>query len=264
MPEFVRITSVKNPIVRRFRDAAAGDVDGVIIADGAVLVGEALAAGRELIEVVTSPRMVASERGRELRRDLIARGVVSTDCSDQVLEKVSRLTTHQGVVAAVRRPNWSAADLLGAAALVVVAAGLRDPGNLGALVRTAEAAGATGLMAVTGGADPFREKAVRGSAGSIFRLPVLGHVAPARVVELLRAAGAKVVVAEAGAERDYLDADLRGPTALVFGGEAAGVPAELMQGDVERVRIPMGGNVESLNVAVAAGVLLFEAQRQRR
>lgn len=264
MSQFVRITSVKNPIVRRFRDAAAGDMGSAMAVDGVVLVADALAAGIELLDVVTSPRLVTSDRGRQLRRDLIAAGVASTDCSDDVLDRISHLTTHQGVVAIATRPTWSDEQLLGERALVVIAAGVRDPGNLGALLRTAEASGATGLVALEGGADPFREKAVRGSAGSIFRLPVRACAQPGPTVAMLRAAGARIVVAEAGAERGYLDADLSGPVALMFGAEAGGVPDALRDSADERVCVPMRGSIESLNVAVAAGIVLFEAARQRQ
>jgi len=264
LSEVVQITSVKNPIVRRFRDAAAGEVGSAMVIDGAVLVGDALAAGVELREVATSPRLVATDRGRELRRQLIAAGVASTDCSDAVLERISHLTTHQGVAALASRPRFSDAELLGSRALVVVAAGVRDPGNLGALIRTAEAAGATGVVALKGGADPYREKAVRGSAGSVFRVPVKAGVAPAELLTMLRDAGARVVVADATGSRSYLDVDLRGAVALVVGGEAGGVPDALIEAADERVHVPMAGSVESLNVAVAAGVVMFEAVRQRR
>ena len=105
---------------------------------------------------------------------------------------------------------------------------------------------------------------VRGSAGSVFRVPVLARPAPNVVVDKLKNAGVQIVVAESGADTDYLDADLRQPTALVLGGETGGIPDELRAAAAVRVRIPMHGGVESLNVAVTAGVLLFEARRQRR
>jgi TrmH family RNA methyltransferase len=146
---------------------------------------------------------------------------------------------------------------------VVVAAGVGDPGNLGSILRAAEAAGATGCITLPGGADPFRDKAVRGSMGSIFRLPVLAGLDAVAVVDFARRNGLQVVAADGGAATAYTAADLRPPTLLVLGAEAAGVPEELRSAADLRVRIPLRSPVESLNVAVAAGVLLFEARRQR-
>ena len=263
MHENVRITSVKNPIVQRFRAAAAGEDPTAMVVDGIRLVEEALDSACRAREIVTSPRLVASERGRALRRRLMPLGIAE-DCSDEVLERISHLVTHQGVAAILDRPRWRAEDLLAYPALIVVAAGVRDPGNVGALVRTAEAAGATGVVTLAGSADPFRDKAVRGSAGSVLRLPVLPGLAPPDLRELLARAEATVVIAEASAERDYLDVDMRSSVALIIGGEGAGVPEWLADIPARRVCVPMREPVESLNAAAAAAVLLFEARRQRR
>jgi TrmH family RNA methyltransferase len=140
---------------------------------------------------------------------------------------------------------------------------VRDPGNLGSLLRTAEAAGATGVVSLRGGADPFRDKALRGSMGSVFRLPVLHGLDAAAVIAFARRHRLQLVIADGGGDRVHTQADLRKPLALVVGAEAAGVPPELLAAADARVRIPLRAPVESLNVAVAAGVLLFEAQRQR-
>ncbi len=263
MTEFVRITSPKNPIVKRFKAAAAGDADGVMVADGVVLVGEAIAAGCVMREVVTSPRLVASAKGRDLRRQMLSSGIATQDCSDEVLERISHLSTHQGVAALLQRPAAELEDMAGEHALILVAAGVRDPGNLGALIRTAEAAGATGVVALAGSADPFRDKAVRGSAGSIFRVPVAGGVSPERLAAWLPGTGMQIVAADAKSSDRYTDLDLKRPTALVLGGEADGVPDLLASIATAHALIPMSEPVESLNVAVAAGVLLFEARRQR-
>jgi len=175
------------------------------------------------------------------------------------------LDTPQGVAVLLQKPATGLQDLLGAdlAPIVVIAAGVRDPGNLGSLLRTAEAAGASGCLAMRGGADPFRDKAVRGSMGSIFRLPVHYGLEATEVVEFARHHRLQLVVADGGGSVLHTQADLRRPLALVVGAEAAGVPPALLAAADQRVRIPLRSPVESLNVAVAAGVLLFEAQRQR-
>lgn len=258
-----QITSTKNPVVQRFRAAAAGKSEGVVLAEGVRLVGEALAAGAEIIAVAFSPRL-----GDEaLRSRLSAAAPEVFECTDAVLARLSQLETPQGVAVLVRRREWRDEDLLKGdlAPLVVVAAGVRDPGNLGSLVRTAEAAGASGLLTMRGGADPFRDKAVRGSMGSIFRLPVRHGDDAEGVVGFARAHRLRLIVADGGGAGDtpHTEVDLRTPVALVVGAEAAGVPAPLLAAAAVRARIPLRAPVESLNVAVAAGVLLFEARRQR-
>ncbi len=255
------ISSGRNPAVQRFRDAAAGRLDGVLLAEGVRLVREALDAGMEVLEAAVSPRLADAE----LRDRLQQRAGSVLECSDDVLARLSALETPQGVAVLLARREVREDDLLHGdlAPLVVVAAGVRDPGNLGSLLRTAEAAGASGCITMHGGADPFRDKAVRGSMGSVFRLPVLHGLDAAAVLAFCHRHRLQLVVADGGGEVVYAAADLKKPLALAVGGEAAGVPAELRAAAASRVRIPLRPAVESLNVAVAAGVLLFEARRQR-
>lgn len=255
------ISSTKNPLVQRFRAAAVGDLEGVMLAEGVRLVSEALDAKLRVLEVAVSPRCADAA----LRSRLQAVAASFVECSDDVLASLSALETPQGVAVLLQRPTFAEADLLRGdlAPLVVIAAGVRDPGNLGSLLRTAEAAGATGCVTMRGGADPFRDKAVRGSMGSVFRLPVLHGLDGPAVVDFVRRQRLQMVVADGGGERSHTQVDLRKPLALVVGAEAAGVPKELLAAADARVRIPLRKPVESLNVAVAAGVLLYEAQRQR-
>ncbi|MCK5943227.1 MAG: RNA methyltransferase [Planctomycetes bacterium] len=255
------VTSAKNPAVQRFRDAAAGRSEGVMLAEGVRLVWDAVRAGAQVIEAAVSPKLTDIE----LRDALAERAESFLDCSDALLARLSALDTPQGVAVRLRRPQYDDAALLGEelAPLVVVAAGLRDPGNLGAVLRAAEAAGATGCLTIEGGADPFRDKAVRGSMGSIFRLPVRHGMTAADAIAFARHHRLQIVVADGGGSHAHTQVDLRRPLLLVVGAEAAGVGTEWLAAADEHVRIPLRPPVESLNVAVAAGVLLFEAQRQR-
>lgn len=264
------ITSPKNPLVRRFQDAARGAPPEVMLAEGIKLVSEALEAKVPVEEAVVGSRLLGSELGRNVRRRLEREAGRIHEVSDPVLERISGVKTPQGVLAILRRPAYQRDDLLarGAAPLVVVAAGVKDPGNLGALVRVAEAAGASGLLALQGGADPYRDKALRGSAGSVFRLPTLGEQRVEDVVALAKQHRLQIVVAEAQAAAGrevvaYWDVDWRKPTLLVLGNEGEGVPEALAAAAGVHTRIDMAPPVESLNVAVAAGVLLFAARRQR-
>jgi TrmH family RNA methyltransferase len=176
------------------------------------------------------------------------------------------MTEHpQGVAALVEAPHFTVQAMFpttpGSAPLVVIAAGLQDPGNLGTLVRSAEAFGATGMVLVPGTVSLWNAKTLRASSGSAFRLPVLALTADAAFTTL-RNHGVSIFAAVA---RDGdSEADLRGPTALLVGNEGSGLPeAWIAQADA-RVTIPFAGAVESLNAAVAGSVLLYDAMRQRR
>jgi len=256
------ITSLKNPLVQRFLGAAAGDDDQVLLAEGPRLVREGLAAGLDVVAAAVSPRLRDESIGEQLR------GCAGEffECSDAVLARASALETHQGVAVLFGRPNFSEQDLLRGdlAPLVVAVAGARDPGNLGALLRSAEAAGVSGVLTLKGGADPWRDKAVRGSMGSVFRLPVEHGRSAASIVQFVRQHRLQLVVADGEGDVDYTTCDLRQPVLLALGAEARGVPKEIRDAADSCVRIPLRSPVESLNVAVAAGVLLFEARRQRQ
>jgi len=262
------IQSSRNPVVRRFRRTSAGAFEDLMVAEGLRLVADVLTAGRDVVEVAWSPRLIDRPDGSALLARLRKCGATLHDCADRVLQQLSHLKTHQGVSVILRRPTYCAADLLvggeerAANPLVVVAAGVRDPGNLGAIVRAAEAAGATGVVALDA-ADPFRDKAVRGSSGSIFRMPCISQRSADETVAFAREHGLQIVVADNAASEPCWDADLLAPTLLVFGSEGGGVPEDLVRAADRRVGIPLAAPVESLNVSVAAGVVLFEARRQR-
>ncbi len=260
-PPRKEVSSGKNPAIQRFRDAAVGALEGVMLVEGVRLVAEALDAGLPVLEAAVSPRLTDDR----LRERLQQSAQSFLDCSDEVLARMSALETPQGVAVLLGRPERVEQDLLGGglAPLVVIAAGVRDPGNLGSLLRTAEAAGATGCITMQGGADPYRDKAVRGSMGSIFRLPVHHGLDVPQVIAFAKRHRLQLVVADGGGDRSHTEVDLKKPMALVVGAEAAGVPADLLRAADARVRIPLRQPVDSLNVAVAAGVLLFEAMRQR-
>ena len=255
------LTSAKNPAVARFRDAASGAAEGLMLAEGPRIVREALDAGLRVVEAAVSPRLANSA----LLHDLQQRAESYLDCSESVLARLSALETPQAVAVLLERPDWEDAQLTDGdlAPLVVVAAGVRDPGNLGSIVRTAEAAGATGCITIRGGADPFRDKAVRGSMGSIFRLPVRHGMTASEAVAFARRHRLQLVVADGRGDCAHTVADLKKPSMVVVGAEARGVDEEWLKAAAAHVRIPLCAPVESLNVAVATGVVLFEALRQR-
>lgn len=257
------IRSRSNAFVRRLRalkEKAGGEL---MLLEGPKLVAAALGSGVELVEAAASPRLAPGGRA-EVVDALRSAGVPVRFVDDGILASLSEAETSQGILALARRPAFDEQRIFAGTPLVLVAVGIQDPGNLGALLRSAEAAGATGAYLTDGAADPFSWKALRGSMGSAFRLPHRRRLTTVDALARLRAHGVEVIAAAAGAALPYYEADLRGPVALLLGPEGSGLPPAVVAGAARSVAIPMAAGVESLNVGVAAGVLLFEAARQRR
>lgn len=260
------ITSRHNPIVKAFRALAHGRGDGRLLLEGARLIEEALASGVSIATAAVSPALLArATDARRLVAGLEAAGTHVVSVPPTVMAVMSPVQTPSGVVAiAERAPPPLETAFAKSPQLVLVLAGLQDPGNVGAVIRTADAAGATGVVTCPDTADPFGWKALRGAMGSTFRLPVAARQAPAVAIAAARDHGLRVVAAAPRAGRSMYDVDLAGPVAILMGSERAGLDEEIAQLADERVSIPMQAPVESLNVAVSAAVMLYEAFRQRR
>ncbi|HEY5250465.1 MAG TPA: RNA methyltransferase [Acidimicrobiales bacterium] len=179
-----------------------------------------------------------------------------------VVEKVADTVTPQPLLAVVRTPVATLDDLA-EATFVVVCVDVRDPGNAGAVIRSADAAGADAVVCCAGTVDPFNPKTVRASAGSVLHLPVVAGGEPADVLDALKARGLRCLAAVAHGGTDYTAVDLRSPLALVLGNEGAGLPDTLGEKLDLGVTVPMAGRAESLNVSMAAAVLCFEVRRAR-
>lgn len=263
MPEEV-IRSRQNPLVARLRAQRRRTGRDLALIEGPRLLAEALAARVAILEVAATPRFLAGERGVRLLEALEAVRAPVRIVHEDVMAALSELETSQGVLALARRPAFAQQDLYRGVPLVLVAVGIQNPGNLGALLRTAEAAGVSGAYLCDGCADPGSWKALRGSMGSAFRLPHVWPSSAEAALAAVEARGLATLAASANGNADYDRVDFGAPCALLLGGEAAGLAPELLARASARVRIPMAGAVESLNVGVAAGVLLLEAARQRR
>ncbi len=186
--------------------------------------------------------------------------------SEKLLESISYTKTPQGIVVLAERPDSSEnrlAESLAASPLLVVLHQINNPVNVGAILRTAEAAGATGVITTRNTSDPFSPKSLRGAMGSAFRLPIWSGPSYEEVVEWCRERRVVTACADAEATTDYTDLDWTTATALMLGPESTGFTAEELMNADRKVKIPMKGMAESLNVSVAAGILLFEAARQR-
>jgi len=259
-----RIENRRHPVVRRLRALARDGQErlreGAVLLEGVKLVEEALGAGLRLREALVSPALLAGERGRALLEGIRRAGVEPLPCAEEVLGWAASTETPQGVLVSADRPATGPLPLE-RGVLVVVLAGIQDPGNVGAIARTAEGAGAAGLFLLPGCAEPWGPKALRAAAGSLFRLPVEGTEWEA-LRRRLREAGLRIVGADPTGGPSHIEVDWRGGSAAVLGSEGTGLPEEVRRSLDAVVRIP-ARRVESLNVAAAAAVLLFEAARQR-
>lgn len=244
--------------------------------EGPNLVGDALVHGHplEAIFAETGAERASSEAEAEAEADRAglveqaeAAGVPVYELEPGVLARVGDAATPQGVAAIAPMPESDehvADRALATGGLVLVLAGVSDPGNAGTLVRIAEAAGVGAVRFCDGAVDPFAPKVVRASAGSILHVPVTSGDRSVHVLEAIGGCGGRRFGAAARLGLPYDEADLRGPAAIVLGNEAHGLPAALGPLIDEWVHVPMAGRVESLNVAVTGAVLCFEAARRAR
>ena len=258
------ITSRQNPLVARFRAAARGDVGGLLLLDGAHLVAAAIAARITLQIAAVTPAALERADIAPLVAAMSRAGVEVVTVSAVVMAALSPVRSPSAIVALAERPPAADAQVYGGAApLVMIAVDVQDPGNVGAIVRVAEAGGASGVIAANGSADPFGWKALRGSMGSALRLPIVSGIDADAAVAEARHRGCRIV---AGVPRDGtspVDLALTGPIAILIGGEGQGLARSLVDAADERVTIPMQTPVESLNAAVTAAILVYEARRQR-
>jgi TrmH family RNA methyltransferase len=264
LPEAAPITSLQNPRVqsaRKLLRRAVRERTGTFLVEGPFAISEALGADADVRELFVTPD---APRGDELTKLALDKGTSVSVVSDPVLKSMSDSVTPQGVVAVAGMPTVGLDDLPSDADLVLVLAGVRDPGNAGTLVRSAVAAGADAVVFADDSVDPYGPKTLRAAAGGVFLVPVIVAPSLASCAKALRGRKLTIVGASASAERTAEDVDLAAPVALVVGNEAWGIPessAALL--DLE-IGIRMPGPAESLNVGIAGSILLFEAVRRRR
>jgi RNA methyltransferase, TrmH family len=264
--QFKHISSRDNQLLRRVRQVRDGKIAELMFIEGMRLSEEALNSGVTIEAAVISDQLARKPKSAELIDRLCGTGLPPVTTSEKLLESISFTATPQGIVMLGQRPVFDAqsfaADQEGAALLVIMH-GINNPVNVGAILRTAEAAGATGIVTTRHTSDPFSPKSLRGSMGSAFRLPIWSGVTYSAILRWCADRGIRTICGDVGASATLSEADWTGSSALVLGPESSGLSAdEVAQAD-QAISIPMQGEVESLNVAVAAAVILFEAARQR-
>ncbi|HEX2031343.1 MAG TPA: TrmH family RNA methyltransferase [Actinomycetota bacterium] len=257
------ITSPKNKQVAaaaRLKKRGLREQYRTFLAEGAQAAGEAVAAGAadRLFHVPG-----ASGRVPAVVAEAGAAGVPVVAVSEAVMGHLTGTVTPQGIVAVARFVDVGLASAEPEGGLVPVLCSVRDPGNAGTILRSADASGAAAVVFSEGSVDVYNPKTVRASAGSLFHLPVVREVPAPDAVAELRSRGVRVLAAAADGRDSIYDVDLTGPTAVLFGNEAWGLPPAVRDLAEGSVRVPISGRAESLNLAAAAALVMFEAARQR-
>jgi TrmH family RNA methyltransferase len=259
------ITSSANPLLKIFRHALAEGVtrEGWLAVEGPHALEEALAAGAN----ATVQSVLASESAAKqfhVLLDRLPREAEVALVDDQLFARVASTQSPQGIAALVELAQDDLDALIRRHdALLVVACGLQDPGNLGTIMRSAVALGATGLLTLKETVSPFNPKAARSSAGAIFHLPVFPRLEAASLFSRLSAARVRTIGAERESPHALHQADLKCPLAFLIGKEATGLPREILDRADMLLSIPIRPGMDSVNAATAAGIFLYEAARQR-
>jgi TrmH family RNA methyltransferase len=260
------ITSLQNPRVKaaaRLRDRRGRDKQQRILIDGTREIARALAGGVRLVEVFVSPDLCTSKETRELLVDLSHRNVALLEVTPAVFEKLAYGARSEGLIAVAEPPRLTLANLrLPERALVAVLAGVEKPGNVGAVLRSADAAGVSALIVADAGTDLYNPNCIRASLGTVFTLPVCA-ASSAETLDYLRSQQLPIYAARLdGAATDYRQIAFAPRSAIVLGSEAEGLSNSWRGADITAIQLPMLGIADSLNVSATAAVLFYEALRQ--
>jgi RNA methyltransferase, TrmH family len=261
-PRLNSVTSRQNPLVKQLRRAFShGEAtsNGHIAVEGLHLIEEAIRSGLRLHAIFFSES--AGPRAQRLLPQ-VGKNVETLLLPDQVFASAVATEHPQGVAALVAPKKFELKDIAVSGGLLMIAMGIQDPGNLGTLLRSAEAFGAGGVILAEGTVSAFNSKVIRAAAGSLFRLPCVS-ASFAEVLPVLRRNAIRIIATSSHKGTPLPQAGLKGGVALLIGNEGAGVPREALAQADERIVIPHSSNVESLNAGVAAAIILYEAARQR-
>ena len=259
-----RITSRQNPLVARYRAIARGEAPDLLLLDGPHLVTDALAARIRLRHAAIAAEALGGLDLRAIVARLTEDRIETVTATRPVMAALSPVRSSSAIVAIADRPASGEARLYaGPAPMLLIVSDVQDPGNVGAIVRVAEAGGATGVVVAGSSADPFGWKALRGSMGSALRLPLATRAHADQAVAQARHRGCRIVATVPRGGRLLFDVDLTGALAVLVGGEGAGLPPAIVDAADLRVTVPMEPPVESLNAAVTAALIVYEARRQR-
>lgn len=266
------ITSLQNPRVKeavKLRDRKGREQQGRILIEGVREIGRALEAGINITEAFRCEPLCSAAPAAELLAKLGQRKeIVFLPVSEQVMAKLAFGDREEGIIAIAQPPRKTLDDLAAARKeksppLFAVVEGVEKPGNLGAILRTADAAGVSGVIVASGGTDLFNPGVIRASLGAIFSVPVCAATS-AEALTWLRRQKLRIFATRVAAALAYSEADFVAPSAMILGSEARGLSPLWTGSDITPISVPMLGSVDSLNLSSTAAILFYEALRQRR
>lgn len=267
MKNLPKITSKSNPLIKSvhlLRSKRVAEPD-LFICEGIKLVEEAVNSGSLIKYVLISDKFYGSKTNDPLIKKIKGLKLEIIHTTDSIMDYLSDVVTHQGIIAVVKKGFYQVDKLCDRAdGIILLLYKLQDPGNLGTIIRVAEAGAVKGIIITEGTVDPYNPKTVRATMGSIFRMPIAKIDDASNFIKKARDLGYRSMGFFPKAEKEYFNADLTGPIILSFGHEAAGLPVEMGRLMDMQLKIPMAGDVESLNVAVSTAVVIYESMRQRR
>jgi TrmH family RNA methyltransferase len=263
-----KIISKDNPKLKFARGVRDGREAGYIFIEGVRLAGEALRSEIQIRQAFIAEGLAAKDRIKDLAHDIARRGIDTVELSDRAFQSIAETVSSQGIALLAERPASALESIErrlkqpGVIPLVLFLNEINNPSNLGAILRTSEAAGIAGVIVSPRSADVFSPKSLRASMGAAFRLPVEIEVELGEVLQWAASWDLTSTAADIGAAAPYTSVNWQKPRLLVFGSEAHGLPEEDLRRIAEPTFIPMQNGVESLNLAVSCGIILFEAVRQ--
>jgi TrmH family RNA methyltransferase len=239
------------------------DSQNLYFVEGIRFVSEAIDNQQDIVKVIISEKLECLNGGKEL----IARVTkICNDCflvNEKLFKDISDTQTPQGILAVLRKKEFEFEALLEKGSSIVILDGLQDPGNVGTIIRTADAADISAVFMTKGCVDLYSPKVLRSTMGSVFHLPIFEGISIADILELLKKSGFKVIASHLDGRNNYYDEDLTGKVAIIVGNEANGISDETAEIADSLVRIPMPGHAESLNASVAASIMIYEIVRQK-
>lgn len=261
------ITSAQNKLIKEVKGLARKrerSKTGLFVAEGLRFVQSALDVKAQVEYILYSESIFRTEEGCQLIKSLEATQAKVMEIDDKLMAELSDTQSPQGIIAVVNQPKYTWQDINKDKGFILILDRLQDPGNLGTIIRTADAAGADGLVLTKGSVDVYNPKVLRSTMGSIFEMPILEGLEWEEIQSHLSQAGYEVYATALEDSVDYDTPDYKNASALIIGNEANGISSQILDSVDTKVKIPIVGSAESLNAGVAAAVMMYEVLRQRR
>lgn len=261
-----KITSSQNPLIKEiksFRSRKNRSKKGLFIIEGSKLFFEALNEEEKIASIFMSEQFLSTGESKEILARAAARSIKTYALPDRLFKAISDTESPQGILAVIKARHRNINQLPAEGNLLVILETLQDPGNMGTIIRTADAAGFTGIIVSQGCVDVYNPKVLRSTMGSIFHIPLFFSDNLGETIQILKSKGTKIYAAHLKGTSNYFQLDMHNDTAIIIGNESKGISAEIAALADELVKIPMIGKAESLNASVAAALLMYESVRQR-